>query len=183
MQLTHIRVVIASGMTIGLYLLIPCDQKRFHMVRLFFNIKKWRLVAPMLMFVIVMAFPREPPVARFRATQSSAAIAFLERMKSLNEINLGPRQLVFYLFDSVLFIKMNLLVIWASSWLNRLERCFRACASLQHHGFNTWIICLLSPSYRTILPTEKKRKRKEKKRKKKKRSISNLLMTSQLQDQ
>lgn len=58
----------------------------------------------MLMFVIVMAFPREPPVACFRATQSSAAIAFLERMKSLNAQ---------YIWDhgSALFIKMNLVVI------------------------------------------------------------------------
>lgn len=46
----------------------------------------------MLMFVIVTATLRESPVAYFRATHSSAAIAFLERVESLNAIRLGPRQ-------------------------------------------------------------------------------------------
>lgn len=54
----------------------------------------------MLMFVIVTATPREPPVAYFRATHSSAAIAFLERMESLNAINLGPRQCFSYQDES-----------------------------------------------------------------------------------
>lgn len=50
----------------------------------------------MLMFVTVMATPREPPVA----THSSAAIAFLERVKSLNAIHLGPRQCFIFEYES-----------------------------------------------------------------------------------
>lgn len=50
----------------------------------------------MLMFVIVMAIPREPPVTYFRATHSSAAIAFLERVKSFERNTFGTMA-VFYL--------------------------------------------------------------------------------------
>lgn len=52
------------------------------------------------MFVIVMATPRKSPVVYFRATHSSAAIAFLERVKSLNAIRLGPQQCFIYQDES-----------------------------------------------------------------------------------
>lgn len=54
----------------------------------------------MLMFVIVTATPREPPVTYFRATHSGAAIAFLERVEWLNTIHLGPRQCFSYQDES-----------------------------------------------------------------------------------
>lgn len=85
----------------------------------------------MLMFVIVMATPREPPVAYFRATHSGAAIAFLERVKSLNVIHLGPRQFFIYQDKS----RSNLSELMAQP----VRASLRACASLQHHGFKTWL--------------------------------------------